>query len=252
MKTIIVKTQKELDAVKDDSLIIIDSSPDKVIEVRRKIYEIRNKSVVNAYDNAVIQYAYDNAVIQRAGGNAVIQRAYDNAVIQYAYGNAVIQYAYDNAVIQYAYDNAVIENLIQESTLLRIDNIKNLKHHDKTARVVNAKQAIHDIISFKIIYPENVDGRFITLYKSVNPETLCDFYAGKIKYEGVVTCPDWDPDQNIQCGNGLHLSPTPEMALSYNQGKVLKCKVALKDIVVFGTDITKVRCKKVEVIGEWK
>jgi hypothetical protein len=30
------------------------------------------------------------------------------------------------------------------------------------------------------------------------------------------------------------------------------CEVARKNIVVYATDITKVRCRKVKVIGEWK
>ena len=251
MKTIVVETQKELDAVKDDDTrIIIDSSPEIVIEVIRKVYEVRNKSVVNAYGNAVIQHASDNAVIRHAYDNAVIQHAYGNAVIQYASGNAVIQHAYGNAVIQHAYGNAVIQHAIQEVSIVRIEGNAKVIKVDKSVHIVKAKQAIYDIKSLKIIYAENIDGKSIILYKSVNPETLCDFYTDKIKYEGVVICPDWNPGKNIQCGNGLHLSPTPEMALSYNQGKVLKCKVAIKDIVVHGTDITKVRCKKIEVIGE--
>jgi hypothetical protein len=90
------------------------------------------------------------------------------------------------------------------------------------------------------------------LYKSVNPENHCDFYTGKIKYQGVVECPDFDQNSDRQCGGGLHLSPLPEMALKYNEGKVLKCEVDINDIVVFPTDITKVRCRKVKVLGEYK
>lgn len=71
---------------------------------------------------------------------------------------------------------------------------------------------------------------------------------GKIE-QGTVECPDWNPDPKIQCGNGLHLSPTPQNALAYHNGKVLKCEVAVKDLVVFPSDITKVRCKRVTVVG---
>jgi hypothetical protein len=92
----------------------------------------------------------------------------------------------------------------------------------------------------------------IILYKSVRPDNHKDFYTNTIKYEGEVICPDFDPDKTIQCGNGFHLSPTPEMAQFYNNdGTVLKCVVAIKDIVVYGLDITKVRCKKVTVLGEY-
>ena len=97
-----------------------------------------------------------------------------------------------------------------------------------------------------------IDKKHIKLFKSVNPDTLCDFHTGKIKYNGIVTCPDFDSTPERECGGGLHLSPTPEMALSYNNGKVLECKVAIKDIVIYGKDIKKVRCSKVEVIGEVK
>ena len=89
------------------------------------------------------------------------------------------------------------------------------------------------------------------LYKSVNPATLCDFYTGKIKYEGTVICPDWDKDVLRECGGGLHLSPTAAAALNYNQGKVLRCAVKPADFVIYQAgDFTKVRCRKVIVLGE--
>ena len=92
---------------------------------------------------------------------------------------------------------------------------------------------------------------YIILFKSVNPETNCDFYTGRIKYEGTVECPDWNPDPEIQCGHGLHLSATPKDALDYNpNGKILKCKVNIKDIVIYPYDISKVRCQKVQVLKE--
>ena len=57
-------------------------------------------------------------------------------------------------------------------------------------------------------------------------------------------------NEQRECGGGLHLSPTPELALSYNKGKVLKCKVNIEDFVVYSQNISKVRCKKVKVLGE--
>ena len=108
----------------------------------------------------------------------------------------------------------------------------------------------HTKQTFLDIYKDSMTGNSIILYKSVNPDTLCDFYTGKIKYEGTVTCPDWDDNEQRECGGGLHLSPTPELALSYNKGKVLKCKVNIEDFVVYSQNISKVRCKKVKVLGE--
>ena len=91
----------------------------------------------------------------------------------------------------------------------------------------------------------------MTLYK-VTTGDGCDHHTGRIKYEGIVECPDWINDPNQQCGNGLHLSPTPELALIYHQGPVKKCRVHMDDFVVYPLDITKVRCRRVEVTEESK
>ncbi len=98
------------------------------------------------------------------------------------------------------------------------------------------------------------NSEIITLYKSVDPETNCDFYTQKIEYiiGKEIECPDWDDNCLRQCGGGLHLSPNPEQALEYNQGKLLVCHVHIDDFVVFPFDISKVRCKKVKVIEEYK
>jgi len=89
------------------------------------------------------------------------------------------------------------------------------------------------------------------LYKVVK-ENGTDHHTGKIKYENEVICPDWNPNENIQCGNGLHLSPTKAQALSYHQGKVLRCAVKPKDFVIYQGDFSKVRCRRVMVLGEVK
>ena len=127
---------------------------------------------------------------------------------------------------------------------------KVLKKH-KTATIVHqVKRAVDKPMFLQTL--EKVKEGYV-LYKSVKPDTLCDFQTGKIKYEGVVTCPDWDKDPNRECGGGLHLSPTPGMALSYHTGKLLRCVVKPRDFVIYQAgDFTKVRCRKVTVIGEVK
>jgi hypothetical protein len=117
----------------------------------------------------------------------------------------------------------------------------------KTVTVIKNKIATYTQKDFLDIYPADKKGD-VVLYKSVQEDNT-DFHTGKIKYEGTVKCPDWDGNKERQCGGGLHLSPLPGLALSYNQGRLLKCKVNKKDFVVYKHDITKVRCKKVTVIG---
>ena len=50
----------------------------------------------------------------------------------------------------------------------------------------------------------------------------------------------------------MHLSPSPMLAKSFNNGKILKCSAKLKDIVVYPYNTMKVRCKKVTVLEECK
>ena len=119
------------------------------------------------------------------------------------------------------------------------------------AIVVKTIKYQYDINSFLEIYPPEPTG-LVVLYKTVDKKTRCDFYTGKIHYKvgTKVLCPDFDPDPLRQCGGGLHLSPTPQLALSYNNGQVLRCLVHVDDIAIYGPDITKVRCREVLVVEE--
>jgi hypothetical protein len=147
----------------------------------------------------------------------------------------------------------VVITKIAQYAVVTLDGIKvKLPKKDKTATVIERKLVLHDIDSFIDIHNLTVEKGFIYLYKSVHKDTLCDFRTGKIKYEGTVICPDFDPSTERECGGGLHLCATAWEALGFAEGPavVLKCKVRLKDIVVYGKNIQKVRCKKVEVIGK--
>jgi hypothetical protein len=208
--------------------------------------------------SATIRDVRDSATIQYVGDSATIRDVRDSATIRYVGGSATIRDVGGSATIQYAKENA--------TAIIRCDNVKieawhsvtiicqdckpTIKRHGTSVTVVRTKTFQHSLKSFCAMYGSG--SKPLTLYKSVRPDTGCDHYTGKIKYEGIVECPDFDPNKNRQCGGGLHLSPTPEDALRYHDGKVLICEVAREDIVVYPTDVTKVRCRKVKVIGEWK
>ena len=145
----------------------------------------------------------------------------------------------------------VIVAKIAQYAIIALDGVKvNLPKKPKTATVIKRKIVLHDIKSFVDIYDLKIENDSVILYKSVDPKTLCDFQTGKVKYEGLVTCPDFDPSKDRECGGGLHLCATPELTQTFNAGKILKCRVKLQDIVVYGKNIMKVRCKQVEVLGE--
>ena len=217
-----ISTQKELDSFKDGfnnyTEIHITSDPNILISIN--------------------QAPKNSLIILRGSSHAVLWGS-SHAELR---GNS-------SAKIQNS--SVTIDKLLEQAVAICIDKKCKIIKKDKTAKCIITPKVKYNINNFVDIYFENKIGKTkIILYKSVNPKTFCDFYTGKIKYENTVICPDFDPNINRQCGGGLHLSPTPELALSYNQGKVLKCEVEIKDIVVFPDDITKVRCKKVKVIGE--
>ena len=284
MKTIIVKNQAEWDALPDKfaefTAVHVYSDPKVPLTIKRTpgnatveawenatveawgnaTVEARENATVEAWENATVE-AWENATVRawenatvRARGNATV-RAWENATVE-VWGNATVE-ARENATVE-AWENAILRLLSgaikaeasHAVTVICQDCKPSIKRHGTGVTVVHTKTFRHSIKSFCDIYGDG--NKPLTLYKSVRPDTLCDFHTGQIKYEGEVVCPDFDPDKTRQCGGGLHLSPTPHDALRYNDGKVLECRVDRKDIVVYATDITKVRCRKVTVVGEWK
>ena len=223
MKELICTNQKELDAaVKEkDAYIIIRDTTEWV--------RACGNSTVRAYGNSTVR-AYDNSTV----------RAYDNSTV----------IACDNSTVRVFSPDATILNALMFAVIIMIGCICKIKKKQKSVTVIKNKIVQYSKKDFIDIYGTDKDGN-LTLYKSVREDNT-DFHTGKIKYEETVICPDWDKDATRQCGGGLHLSPLPELALSYNQGKLLKCKVHKNDFVVFGSDITKVRCRRVTVIGEYQ
>ncbi len=280
MKTIIIKTQEELDKLPDDV-----SGEIHIVGQIDHIVKPYANAIISVSGNGQVGYVYDNGQARSVSGNGQVRyvsdngqvgSVSDNGQVGYVYGNGQVGYVYgngqvgsvsdngqvgyvsDNGQVGYVSDNgqvkiysssAKVECASGNAIIICQDCTPKIIKKTKSVTVIKTKLAQYDIKEFVNIYGSK-NGSMI-LYKSVQPDNT-DFYSGKIKYEGVVECPDWNPDPAIQCGGGLHLSPTPELTQRYNQGKVLKCKVAIKDIVVYGSDITKVRCRKVRVLEEVK
>ena len=230
MKEIICHNQKELDAavkLKDVEIIFKDTT-----------------EWLSVSGNATIQSVSDNATIRYVSGNATIR---------YVSGNATIQYVYDNATIRVFSPAVTIESCCLMAVIIMTDCVCKIKKKTKTVTVIKNKVAEYDKKSFCEIYHSNlIDKDTIKLYKSVRPDNHKDFHSNKIKYKDEVVCPDFDNSVDRECGGGLHLSPLPQLALSFNKGLLLECAVKLKDFVVFPENISKVRCSKVTVLGEYK
>ena len=168
-------------------------------------------------------------------------------------GNATIQSVYGNATIKIYSAQVTIESCCLMAVIIMIGCVCQIKKKTKSVTVIKNKVATYNKKSFCQIYQENmIDKTTIKLYKSVRKDNHKDFYTNSIEYKGEVTCPDFKENKEQECGNGLHLSPLPHLALSYNEGLLLECAVKLWDFVVYPQNITKVRCQKVTVLGEYK
>jgi hypothetical protein len=202
-------------------------------------------SQVRAYGSSQVT-AYDSSQVTAYASSQV--RAYGSSQVR-AYGSSQVR-AFQASMLRIERKTVKVHCLKQHSVAVFMETETTIEEKDETATVIVTPRPKYTKEIFCDIYKDRVEKDAITLYKSVRPDTLCDFHTGKIKYEGTVACPDWKADIERECGNGLHLSPEPALALSYHQGKVLKCSVKLDDFVVYPYNITKVRCREVTVIGE--
>jgi len=206
-----------------------------------------NSSAVRACDSSTV-WAYNSSTVRAYNSSTV--RAYGSSTV-WACGSSTV-WAWGNSITRIKSDRVTLAKIKQRAVIILEDVKVKIPKKDSSAIVVKNKIAKHNITSFVEIYDLKKEDGSVILYKSVNKDTYCDFRTGKVKYEGIVECPDFDPDEDRECGGGLHLCATPEGAKSFADGpaKLLKCRVKLKDIVVFHGNIQKVRCKKVEVLGE--
>jgi len=206
-----------------------------------------------------------NGHVGSVSGNGQVGYVSGNGRVGYVSGNGRVGYVSGNGQVGYVYDNGQI-NIFSETVKIQsasgsailICHVKpKIFKKSKTVQVVTVKKSKSkfSLTEFITRYAVENDGKYLILYKSVNPDNR-DFQTGEIKYEigKVIECPDWDDDFEEECGKGLHLAATPFFALNFHDGKLLKCRVKIKDCrtVANPTYPIKVRCKQVEVIEEYK
>jgi hypothetical protein len=98
---------------------------------------------------------------------------------------------------------------------------------------------------------EIVDNKYIIAYKSVRKDNRSVYFPAKYKYE-VGKEYTSNCNYNINKENSFGLSAwTKEEALGYySKGKLLKVKIAIKDIGAIVYDLNKIRCTKFEILEE--
>jgi hypothetical protein len=206
----------------------------------------RENSSVVAWENSSVVAWENSSVVARENSSVV---AWENSSVEARENSSVV--AWGNSSVEIF--NNTVKGIAKHNAILIVTGCDPVIAMQDNAQIVKrAAHWCHTLDSFVDCYNKQVKGKSITLYKSVNPQNKKDFYTNSIIYEGTVVCPDFDPNPDRECGGGLHLSPTPALALYHNKGLVLECSVNLQDIVVYPHNITKVRCRKVKVIGEYK
>ena len=240
MNKIVVTTQAEFDELpgsfKEYTSIYIESSADIWLTVNRQ------------FENSHVEARGSSHVV--AGGNSHVVAWGSSHVV--ARESSHVE-AWANVSVKVHNSGVALDKLKQFATAICIGcDIKPVEKDD-TATVLVTPPATYTKDVFLEMYRANKNGKGIYLYKVVQDD-YTDHYTGEIKYEISTTVkPDvWDSDENRQCGDGLHLSPTPDLALTYHTGRILKCLVKIADFVVYPHDITKVRCREVLVVEEIK
>ena len=259
-KTIIVKTQKDLDKIKLDF--------EWRIEIRWDIetYNIKfNNAYVVLYWSIKSMYGY--ASIEDMYGSASIQDMYDSASIEDMYGYASIKSMYDSASINLMTWLASIillksakkivakwMNLIRQIGIEKID-----MELWKDVNFIQIKDTIENNPTFNMyqkLYPVEIKKTKAILYKSVhkiNWEYVSD-YDRNFKYEIWKTIKEkCDTNQNDSCSQWIHISHL-QRAIDFGRSRddvaILECEVPIKDIVVSKDCDWKVRTSQLKVLRE--
>ena len=268
MKTIICHNQEEFNEAikKKNTLIVLQDTTERIIvsvEARENSsveargnssVEARENSSVVAWGNSSVE-AWENSSVEARGNSSV--EAWGNSSVE-AWGNSSVVAWGNSSVV--AWGNSSVEAWGNSSVEARGNSsvsVSDNSHVLVIGEIKNREFKQYDNGSIKIYITPNYDKSVLDrfkkenekqiLYKSVNPKTDCDYYTGKIKYTigEEVIAPDFDPNPNIECGNGLHLCFNAITTRRFNKGKILKCLVDPEDIVVYSKNIEKVRCRKV-------
>ena len=272
MKTIIIESQKEFDAL---PVAFDEYTEIRIVGKLNKVDKTFKNAFMSVYGSATIESVSDSATIKSV--YATIESVSGSATIKYVYGSATIESVSGSATIKSVSGSATIESVsmntiirimsnsvviltAQQQAVLIYQNCKGCpKKKDATVQIVRTKKAKYTLENFINIYnvqKKSKGSKKIILYKFVQHD-YTDFYTSKIKYEigKTVNAPDWDKNLNVECGGGLHLSPSIEICKNFsksNNGHALRCEVLISDIVVHPTPQypNKIRCKKCFVVEE--
>ena len=197
---------------------------------------------VRAYDSASVT-AYDSASVTasgsasvRASGSASVTASGSASVT--ASGSASVT-AYDSASVR-AYDSASVR--AYDSASVRASKFVAVQSHPTTfgspkvvGGVLITIPEIKTVAEWLDFHGVEVKRGIAVLFKAVDDDYSTDYArrAGIAYAPGnKPAAPDWNG--RPECGGGLHLSPRPVMALTYNPTatRYVACPVKVADVVL--------------------
>jgi hypothetical protein len=284
MKEVIIKTQKEIDNLKDDQegyvyieggteaepLVFTKTFKAAEVIVRGSAYldvggsaTIRyvggSATIGDVRDSATIGYVGGSATIGYVGGSATIGDVGGSATIRYVGGSATISLS-GEAVISAHSAKAIVCSGYNTIIVHKADRKKIGLIMSKTSHlVVLPDNTLHTKPTFKeyaIRYPVLVKGAKAIMYKAVHKigDKFVADYSSAFEYAiGETKMDTCAPAASGACSYGLHVAHKG-WALSFGAGwdnmALLECEVAVKDIVVSTDTDGKVRTSKLKVLRE--
>jgi len=247
---------------------MLDSSTVQRMWGSSTVQEMLGSSTVQRMlDSSTVQRMWDSSTVQRMLGSSTVQEMWDSSTVQRMLDSSTVQRMLDSSTVVYISMNAKITNILdisvkileakQQAIIVYQDCDGSPSKKDTTVHIIKTKKSEFTLENFIKIYDvQKKSKNKLILYKFVQHD-FTDFYSGKTKYEvgKTVTAIDWNPDNSIECGGGLHLCPSIDYCKKFNNSKnghALQCEVNIKDILVHSNPLYphKIRCKQCKVIKE--
>jgi len=194
--------------------------------------------VINIFDSAQVINMYDSARVGSMSSSTQVGYMHNSARIKNMYNSSRVEYMSNFSRVEYMSDLAQVKYMSMNSTakilstdviiyearqnviLIYQDCTGSPRVKDDSVIINYTKKAEFNLDNFIKGYGVKTENNKLVLYKFVRKD-YTDFFTRKIKYEigTTVKCPDWDSNENKECGGGLHVSPSIKFCKRFNNSK---------------------------------
>jgi hypothetical protein len=265
----IVRTQTEFDQAVADKVGWIEIRSDRGVWIEVTAHDsstvtAHDSSTVTAHDSSTVR-AYGSSTVRAYGSSTV--RAYGSSTVR-AHGSSTVR-AYGSSTVT-AHDSSTVR--AHGSSTVRAYGSSTVTAHDSSTVTAGSHTAVHlhsgrarieggvlidhtavnksDPAVWGSYHGAQVSEETVTVYKAVRDD-LKSQHGLLYPIGAEVSCDDWR-DTN-ECGNGLHFSPSPAQASSYDEQATrwLECTVALSDLrPLTDSGVAKCKTKRAFVVRE--